>query len=330
MIKYINPQKLLTTDQFVNEPVNEISKILNENSSKRIILNGGRGTGKSTILYNMENISVGTDKPIIYTQFDSVINFSVTPNNIFDKIFFEHYYELCFSWNLLNFIEKNYFINYEKYFKDIETLLKSISKEFDKSIRNIRYHEILLNRYLFSKEIASEIIKRFKKYLSPSSFTLIIDRFDWINGRSAFSQQILKKYFDLFDKTIITSDDEKLNDANTKKLFEEKGYSVTTANYGNNLEIVKNIIKKRIQLHNQNTDTYFNVDNIDDVIYKNLIYRTNGNLSLMLSSMNEVINLFEWHDRKTDIIDLFDLSIEKELNKSKQLKKISSPPKLYL
>lgn len=330
MIKYIKPQELLTTPEFVREPVDNLSKKLKESSSKKIILNGGRGTGKSTVLYNLEHKGIETREPTIYTQFDSVINFSITPNEVFNEAFFEHYYELCFSWKLLRFIENNYPLNYEKYFQDIERLLKTMSEELDRNIRSAGYNGLSLNRYLSSTEISAKILTRLNYCLRLSSCNLAIDRFDWTNGRSAFSQQILSRYFDLFDKTIITSDDETLDDVNRRKQLDDKGYSFITTNYGNDIEIVKQIINKRILLSNINSKIKFDITKITDEIYIDLIQKTSGNISSMLASINEVINLSKWYNGMADINDLFDSAIEEELSKAKQLKKITTPTRLYL
>lgn len=334
MIKFINTRDLLTGEQFVREPVDSLSIKIDDNDSKRIILNGGRGTGKSIILQNMENKGIETKTPTIYTHFDSVINFSVMPNKVFNECFFEHYYELCFSWKLLKFIEKNYVLTYETYFKDIELLLKGLSSELDIYIKKLRYNDISLGRYLSSTEISSEILRRLKECLGIDSFNLAIDRFDWTNGKSVFSQQVLSRYFDMFDKTIITSDDENLEDANNIKKLEEKGYAFIIANYGCNIDVVKHIIRRRIKLYNQgikNPNNYFNADVITDEIYQNLIDKTNGNISAMVASASGVTDLWNWYgSNDVDWYQLFDAAIDEQLSTVRQLKKMSTPPKLHL
>lgn len=332
MIKYIEPQELLITKQFIREPVDNLAKEIFDNASSKIVLNGGRGTGKSVILHSIENKGLGTNNPTIYTLFDSIINFSVAPNEIFNEMFFEHYYELCFSWKLLKFIENNYAYTYEMYFKDIELLLENLLDELDKKINKVYLDGIFLSRYLSSTEISAEIVKRLKDCLSLETFNLAIDRFDWTNGRSIFSQQILSRYFDLFNKVIITSDDESLIEEENRRQFEEKGYSFITANYGKNIDVVKCLIKRRIELHNVSDQTkiYFDANIITDEIYQKLINKTNGNISSMIFSINDVADWLEWYNGDVDVAQLFDMTVEEQVNKVIRLKKRSIPPRLYL
>ena len=294
-------------------------------------MNAGRGSGKSVILRNMENSNVGTNQPVIYTHFDSVVNFSRVPNDYFNEIFFEHYYELNFSWKLLHYIKKFYALTYEKYFKDIELLLEKLSGELDKSVRRIYRDELIINNPLYATQLSSEILARLKKHLDISSVILAIDRFDWTNGRSGFSQQILSKYFDIFNKVIITSDDASLADENVRKDFEDKGYSFMSQNYGIDLDVIKSIVKKRVQFYNDlNRDYIFNIDAVTDAIYEDLIKNSNGNISTILTTVYEVINWCKWENGNVNLPELFQRRLEEQNNNVKQLKKISVPPKLHL
>lgn len=327
---FVNSSQLIYDERFIREPADKYSRALQEKSSSRIILNSGRGTGKSVILNNMENRNVGTNEPVIYTHFDSVVNFSSVPTERFNEVFFEHYYEINFSWKLLNHIKKYYGITYENYFKDIELLLRKITENFDKSVRRLYIDEMVINNPLYATQISSEIIDRLKKYLGISSVILAIDRFDWTNGRSGYAQQILSKYFDMFNKVIITSDDESLADETARKSFEDKGYSFVSQNYGNDLSIIKSIIKRRIEIYNSMNNDKFNVDDITDIIYENLINNSNGNISTMLTTVYEVINLSKWENGNVNLLDLFQKCIEEQNNNVKELKKVSVPPRLHL
>lgn len=333
MIKHIKPYEIIKTEQFIREPVDFLIKEIIESSSKRIILNGGRGSGKSVILHNTKDKGLGTENQTILIQFDSYTNFSNSPNELFDETFFNHYYELIFSLKLLSYIKANYILTYESNFKDIESLLKSISKNTDDYINDMVFEKKELQRYLVPTEISAEILERFKKYLGVNMLTLAIDRFDWINGSSAYVQQIISKYFDLFDKIIITADDLFLEDKYSE--LESKGYSFITAMYGKNVDVIKHIIRKRIKLYNEITDNsrlYFDENIMTDKIYSNLVSKSNGNISLMLNTFGEVADLLSWSDgRVENLEDEFDIEIDNQLSKIKQLEKIdATPPRLYL
>lgn len=327
---FVNSSQLIYDSKFIKEPADKYSRVLQEKSSNRIILNSGRGTGKSVILNNMENRNIGTNEPVIYTHFDSIVNFSRVPTKYFNEVFFEHYYEINFSWKLLNHIKKYYGITYENYFKDIELLLKKITEELDESVRRLYIDEMVINNPQYATQISSEIINRLKKHLGVSSVILAIDRFDWTNGRSDYVQQILSKYFDIFNKVIITSDDETLADETVRKSFEDKGYSFVSQNYGNDLSIIKSIINRRIEIYNSINNDNFNADNITDIIYENLINNSNGNISTMLTIVYEVINLNKWENGNVNLLDLFQKCTEEQNNNVKELKRIFIPPKLHL
>lgn len=335
MIKYIRPWEIIKMEQFIREPVDSLRKEIIENSSKRIILNGGRGSGKSVILHNTQDKGLGTENQTILMQFDSIINFSVSPDELFDETFFNHYYELVFSWKLLSYIEANYILIYESNFKDIEALLKDISKNTDDCINNMYYEKKELQRYLAPTEISTEILEKFKKCLGINTLTLAIDRFDWINGSSAYVQQIISKYFDLFDKTIITTDDLSLEDKYRQIELENKGYYFVTAMYGKNVDVIKQIIRKRIKLYNEITDNprkSFDENIMTDKIYSNLVSKANGNISLMLNTFGEITDLLDWHGGHVENLeDKFNNETNTQLSKIKQLKAMdATPPKLHL
>ncbi len=335
MVKYIRPQEIIKMEQFIREPVDLINKEIISDSSKKIILNGGRGSGKSVILHNIQDKGIGTENQTILMQFDSMTKFSNNPNELFDEKFFNHYYELVFSRKILSYIKDNYTLTYESNFKDIEILLNEISKNTDACINDMYYEKKELKRYLGTAEISAEILEEFKKYAETNMLNLAIDRFDWLNGSSAYVQQIISKYFDLFDKTIITADDLSLEDKFRQIELEDKGYSFITAMYGKNVDVVKHIIKKRIKLYNEITDSSkkaFDENIMTDKIYRNLVNKSNGNISLMLNTFGEIADLYNWRDgRIENLEDEFNIETNTQLRKIKQLRKIdATPPKLHL
>ncbi len=333
MIKYIKPHEIIKMEQFIREPVDLLSKEIIENSSKKIILNGGRGTGKSVILHNTQDKGLGTENQIMLMQFDSLTIFPNSPNELFDEKFLNHYYELRFSWKLLSYISANYILTYESDFKDIEELLRNISKNTDDCINNMYYEKKELQRYLMPTEISSEILERFKKKFGINTLTLAIDRFDWMNGSSAYVQQIISKYFDLFDKTVITTDD--LSIENKQRELENKGYAFITAMYGKNADVVKQIIRKRIELYNEIKDNFkksLDENIMTDKIYNNLVNESNGNISLMLNTFGEITDLLDWKNGYVqNLEEEFNAEMSIQLHKMKQLRKMdATPPKLHL
>lgn len=58
------------TKKIIIEPVDELCNLLDESTSKRIILYGSKGSGKTMVLSNYEERKAYTNRPIIYTKFD--------------------------------------------------------------------------------------------------------------------------------------------------------------------------------------------------------------------------------------------------------------------
>lgn len=327
-----NHKDLIFGEGFIREPVDHLCNEINNNVSKKIILSGGRGSGKSVVLYNNEKKNLGNDTQCIYTIFDSIRMFKGYPNDVFDDHFLNHYYELVFSNKLLHYIKNNYSLTYENSFKDLEEITYDLIKKLDNYINKACYVEVTLDKYLKPTELSQLIIERLKRNLNINTLYLSIDRFDWTNGNSISAQIILSKFFDMFDKVIITTDDESLLDKNNRKDFIKRGYSFIDINYGKDKVIIKELIKKRIVLYNKNLkfgNKTFNENNITDEIYQYLINKTNGNISLMLDIIKDVIDTWQWEDGLEDIYKQFEFSTKNQIESSKTLRKMTTQIKLH-
>lgn len=330
MFQYINSKEILNTSEYVREPVDDVCKKIENSFSKKIILCGGRGTGKSIVLSNNEKRSVGRENQSILTNFDLAIINRLTSDEVFNKDFFEHYYEISISNKLLNYIKQCYKFTYETHFNDLEKIVNNFLKDIDNYINKVYYEKVSLSKYLKTGELSYVIYEKLKKCLDITSLSFSIDRFDWINGNSEMSQIILSKYFDMFDKVIISSDDDELqNESNRKKLI-EKGYSFIDVDYGKNDLIIKEIIKRRIEQYNKFKNTCFQLNLITDEMYKFLINKTNGNINLMLDSVSDLIDIWYFKEGVLDLQQQLSNSTEEQIQSSIKLKKMCRPPKLYL
>lgn len=330
MIKYQDVKYVIMSDDFVREPVDNICKNINNNSSKKIILTGERGSGKSIVLSNNEFLGLGTNNQSINLSFDAVGMNVLTPNKYFNKKFMIHYYEVIMCYKILNYIKKYYGFTYETYFKKYEDLVKKYLNDIDNYIEKSIYEKVHLKKYLNTGELSSEIIGKFKTYLELNTLTLSIDRFDWTNSKVKESQEALSKYFDFFDRVVVTTDDEDMLIKSNRTPLIEKGYTFIDVDYGKNLEIVKEIIKRRIKKHNEDSNYKFPIESITDEIYQSLIDKSKGNITLLFRSLDETNSLLRWKRNDFDISKDIYIACEEQVKKVKELKKMGKPPKLYL
>lgn len=328
MIKVIRASDLLSRKEYVKKPVDNICRLIKESDSNRIILSGGRGTGKSVVLCNLES-----QNHFIYMKFDSAQMFKL--DDVFDDKFFNHYYEMIFMKKILLFIKENYKMIYEQHFKEFDDLYSDIVNYTTKYINNSRYENVSIDKYLSSTEISGEILEKLKKYVGVNSFDLAIDRFDWTNGADELSQTILSKYFDMFDKVVITTDDESLDKISKRKLM-EKGYSFVDVNYGKKISVVKEIVSKRINFYNENInrdhgEKYFPLSIMEKSIYENLLKRANGNISLIIDCLRETIETYNFKESSFNSEQDFDIEMDIQIEHVKTLRALDArKPKLYL
>ena len=316
---YLSSDELLKSKSLVEKPVSNLIKEIDNGNRKGRVLASGRGTGKTTVLKYMEKQKVHTKTPLVYMYFDPVSVFSREPNEQYSDALFKHDLELLMSFKLLHFIEQYYPTVYQKEFKNTALRVQTLEQELVDNIRNALYQKMHLSYYLSQGEIT----------LNLSSLDLAIDRFDWINEESTYSQGLLRAYFALFDRVVITSDDETLKEEKRQNELLDKGYETVTSLYGTDREVVHFILSRRIQQYNQHKEKhelYFDESLLTDLIDDTLIQRTNGNLTLMLYSLQEVFNLWHWYQGKGNVEEMFDKAISEKIEVEKQFKKTYRNP----
>ncbi|MDD3048696.1 MAG: hypothetical protein PHQ89_01730 [Bacilli bacterium] len=334
MIKYNSPDKLIYSDEFVKQPVNELSELLTNSTANKIILFGKRGSGKSTVLYNHQCKNIGTKSPTIFTRFDSI---GMCNRKDFDNEFMTHYYELIMADKILNFIEKNYEKTFEKYFIKDREKVESYLNETDYYINERYFKEVSLKEKIPMGKLTSEYIERFKNISGLSSINLMIDRFDWTDGNSEISQTVLSEYFKLFDKSIITTDDEFIvSDETSRTALIQKGFEFIQTDYGKDIEIVKKIIALRINKYNSNLPEgchEFPIELLSNQIMKTLLKKADGNISFILGSVNKIDSLWQWEygsEDKTNLLLDAERCADRQIIEDKELKKMKRPIKLFL
>lgn len=320
--------ELINSDIYVREPVDKYKNKINNSESNKVILTGGRGTGKSVVLNELQQRGLGTNNQTVLMRFDSVINFDINPTEYFSREFFINYYELEMANFLLSYIRKYYGLHYERYFCKYWYEVKERLDKVVHYANNIAFVEDdYLNDLMNAHEITSKIIDDMKNIIGIDKLNVAFDRFDWTNGKSAFSQVLLKEYFDSFDKAIITTDDENLND----EKYINNGYNIIKLDYGKDIDVVKKIINNRIDQYLQkNHDINIDSEKLNDEVFKFLLDNTDGNISTMINVINNFLSTYVWRGGIDDYMETIKYETNKENDVVKQLKRMGPQPKLWI
>lgn len=326
MIKNVNVNELVFSDLLRKDVVDAVNGEMSDFRGK-FILTGSRGCGKSTVLTDREVRSIGTEHPAFLTRFDGAGLFGTKDNDYFNKKVIEHYYEIVMTRRFLGYVKKYYPEVYASKLGDIAERMDRKTNELDNYINNAIYKDCSIDHKFFSGEALSEAVNLFRHSIGAKSFTLMVDRFDWTHNSDPRVQEILKHYFTMFEKVIITSDDPSLTCSKRRRNFIDRGYSFIDMDYSSDLGVVKDIVQRRFELDDI-TSPEFPIEEVSDEDYLRVMERANGNLDTILESFQYAEGLHRWDSRKpiSDIMDAASLEKQKEV---KQFRKVSKPPKLY-
>lgn len=288
VMKRIRPADLINSAEYVREPVDkEIDEILSSDK-KRIIVYGHAGVGKTTVLEGLEKRGLGNKEQTIRTRRDAVVHLSIEPNKIYTKQLFDYYFELLFVQDLLYYVSNNYPLLFDKYFKEDRELIYNLLDTCCDEINNFVYNNGQINTKYGVNDLTPNIVSKIKDILELDKLNIAIDRYDEINGSSEYVQNIYKQYFKLFDKAIITSEDPKIN----KDRLTNDGYDIKEISYGNNKDVLKEIIKRRIDYINSDSELKINEKLfLSDYSIDKLIV-PDGNINLSLEILRYAGEMF--------------------------------------
>lgn len=332
MIKNLNPKDLYYSTLFVKDVVDEANEALTRMASKKIILAGSRGSGRSVVLQAREKDSFGTSDPAILTRFDAAGVFGTKEDNVFNREIMTHYYEILMSKKILNYIKQYYPQVFESEFSQLNEDMRRRIHEIDAYINNAYCRNVNIPHKLISGEISSEIMYKFRKATGAESVTLMIDRFDWTHNSDPRVQKILKGYFDMFEKVIITTDDKKANSLKGVTSLIDRGFEVAAIGYGQSAETVERIVRKRVE--ESNLVTYGRVtlpmDDVSREMYESITERCGGNIDTILNVFREAEMLYDWEQEEFNMDRELPIICTGELQKVKKFREASKPPKLHI
>ncbi len=320
-MKIVRPSELIYDESFIREVVDDVCDEIKRAPQDKIVLTGGRGIGKSTILYNLENREISHKNPFIYTHFDSVVSFSRVPDNVFSDEFHRHYYEIIFSLKILNYLKRKYPFIYDTYFKGADSIVRTSYQELRSFGRRRRGRNLI---YFNTGILVKDILDKLREVLKLETVNLAIDRFDWTNGRSIYTEKLLSDYFPMFDKTVITSDDTMFFER--EEDIEAQGFKIIKPTYSQALDFMRFLIN-----NNCDDDVIKAIlGTISDEDLKYLITSCNGNIDAMLTIINELESKWHFYNGSLEVSKELHGETEKELGRIRQVNSVSVPPKFYL
>lgn len=330
MIKNVSVNQLLFSDLLTREPVDELNEQLTNTGERgKIILTGSRGCGKSVVLGSREMQSIKTEHPAILTHFDGAGLFGSRDSRFFNKPIIEHYYEVIMCRKFLDYVKEFYPDLYYAKFGRLEAVTNSRLYEIDNYINNAGYKGARIDQKLFSGEALSEMLSLFRVGTGAESVTLMVDRFDWTHNSDPRVQDILKNYFSMFEKVIITSDDPTLaTDKKKKADLLDKGYQFVGVDYANKLDTAMDIVERRFAVE-EDADPRFPFEEVSNEDFLKVMDKCGGNIDTILETFQYAELLRRWDEEK-DMSVLLDEATKEKVNGVKQLRKISKPPKLHL
>lgn len=258
----------------VQEPVNKILDKINESNEKVLVLNGERGSGRTTVLLSKEAQSKAGKEINIYNHFEHA-GIGVTMQDVGEDLI-KHKYELEMTSVLLRYLTSNGICD-----ENIEIIAEEVKKLRKLFVYDINYLGIEKN---FKSEIKQQghyteyLTKVIRSTYHPEKFSFLVDRFDWMFNRSMEAQRCIQDYFSLFDQVVLTTDDDN---------YASK-YPTLEVNYGKNKEIVKEIIRKYVDAINgtKNIEEQLNLNDISDETIEYITEMANGNIDVILQSIS--------------------------------------------
>lgn len=290
-------KKVVNTSLFVREPVDEIVNEILSTGDRRIILNGERGVGKSTVLRSLEYRGLGNkEETTILLYPKAEVMPAIEPTERFTSKIFDYYFELYFAQILLWYIRYNYPIVFSKYFKgDLELVNGQLDIFADFWNGNITPENFDPSSKIDS--IIAGIMNKFSDLAGLNKINLALNRFDSMNGSSKYAQEFYEKHFNLFNKVILSTEDEHISPF----YIQSNGYKFKPINYGADKDILREIVRRRIEYYKfqEKITLDESILTSDEFIDKLGIF--NGNLKNIIKVLNDIANSVSAGHKQSDV-----------------------------
>ncbi len=218
--------------------------------------------------------------------------------------------------------------NHSQLFRHLREIYTDILNNKLTEAENFINNGFFLDNISYDKSIStydytSSIINTIKNKFPNRKLTLVIPRFDSIHSGEPIIQPIIQQYFELFDQTIIESQD---TSSVTRTSLSK--YAFAQINYAKQFDFINDLIKEYFKRYNM-----LNNDQVTDEITKSninyIMTKTNGNTRLVIEILDKLIPQYKWEQSK-NINDLIPNVVEMVLNSNEMYEKMCPKRKLHI
>lgn len=228
-----NLDDILRSERFNRDILSENVKSIDKSSKNRIILNGCENCGKSILINYLNKVKLNTRSPYVNLKIDlGCANGMYNSDEMDINVDIEYYSAI---YRLLDdmlecFNDTVYKDDSDKFYGYVNKYMKYLSDK--------RYFDDDMPKD-FRFDIES-LVGSLRNHLYLDDVNLTIDNFSWLNRDW---QMGLSKYFDLFDKVIITND-------SPIDYSNYSDYDVVNLDYSVDRDVVKDIVNREFDYVN--------------------------------------------------------------------------------
>lgn len=239
---FLKKKEILENEKvFIDKPVLSIIRSIDDSTKSKLILSGTEDSGKKLTTLKYMDINDGL---FVYFNMNKARYYQLASKK--DKI--EAYIESVIASKLLKILS--------------DLGLNSQMLELGVNMPYIEGNVDILKNYK-AGDLISSLLYRLKK-ITTRKIIFVVDKIDTLDKNT---QQIISKYFDLFDQNIIISSDLVVyNDPKRRHDLFSKGYDIVNVDYAKDPEILIQIIDARIKYHNENPNCKLKLQPLEDML----------------------------------------------------------------
>lgn len=270
------------------EPVDKIINDIKKSERNTILLLGKRGSGKTTVVNEYINSSHDFNTKVVNCSLKEGEHRFIYDSNIL------YLYHLCLIMEKILDMVKKEDINIYSELMYYITFINNKKNEIEWMIMSndysSKYSKIGKSAIDNQKELFSELVSIVKEKLNISYLTIVIDNIDNVldGDYNRLYQQFIFDTLQNNVKLIITSSDMNVLNNVNHILYSA---DIEIINYSENCKFVKEILDKKFTKDFLEKGK-FSFDKrilllLDDDIINNMIFRSNGNLNIMIYALED-------------------------------------------